>query len=405
MASVTIVGNRALDRAAVGNSTGTVAEPSAGASGSRLFVTGNWFAATSTDGGSHWAFVDPYNFLQPPAATDFCCDQVVLHDAGRGIWIWILQYAHAPFGQNVFRLAFTHDADFPGGWRFWEIGPTAVNGTWSNLWFDYPDAALSADHLYLSCNVFTNVKPEKWRHAAVMRFPLDTIAAAGALSMQSWSTDAFGSLRLTQGARDKMYWSGHVSPTRLRVFTWPDGPGQISSSDVTVGPTEATVSSIAPNGVDWLSRTDWRITGGAVAGGKIVFMWTSGADGKHPQPYCRVARIDEQALQLVDEPDLWSRDHAWAYPAVAPNSAGKLGFTAFYGGGGENPSHVVGVRDEGAGSWSSVFAKRGGNSPAEAKWGDYLSCRSTSDSWVATGYTLEGGESHDFIQPRIVQFR
>jgi hypothetical protein len=406
MAVVTLIGNRALDNAATGGRTATVGEPSAGASGDQLFATGNWYASSSTDGGAHWTLLDPFNFLQPAAASAFCCDQVVLHDRARGIWIWILQYSRDPLGQNVFRLAFTHDSDFPRGWRFWEVGPTAVNRNWNKLWFDYPDAALSGDNLYVSFNVFDNGLPRaSWQHAAVMRFPLETIAAGGALSMQSWTTDALGSLRLTQGARNKMYWAGHASPTRLRVFSWADGATEIRSSDVTVGPTSQTVSSIAPNGVDWLSRADWRITGGAVANGTITLMWTSGKDGSHPHPYCRAARINEESMQLVDEPDLWSDNHAWAYPAVAPNSGGKLGFTAFYGGGGDNPSHVVGVRDDPAGAWSGVFAKRGGNSPAEAKWGDYLSCRSTSDTWVATGYTLEGGESQNFIQPRVVQFR
>jgi hypothetical protein len=81
-----------------------------------------------------------------------------------------------------------------------------------------------------------------------------------------------------------------------------------------------------------------------------------------------------------------------------------MGFTAFYGGGDQNPSHVVGVRDDAANSWGGVFAKHGGGSPAEAKWGDYLTCRAKDDFWVATGYTLEGGDTQDSIVPRVVEF-
>ena len=35
--------------------------------------------------------VDPFTAL-PSAAGGFCCDQVVLYEPSRDIWIWILQY-------------------------------------------------------------------------------------------------------------------------------------------------------------------------------------------------------------------------------------------------------------------------------------------------------------------------
>jgi hypothetical protein len=44
-----------------------------------------------------------------------------------------------------------------------------------------------------------------------------------------------------------------------------------------------------------------------------------------------VVRINESNKQLIDEPDIWSNDQAWAYPAACTNGSGTLGFTAFYG--------------------------------------------------------------------------
>src|SRR4051794_15286358 len=124
MSPVTVLYNRALDDDATNDSTSTVGEPSVAVSGAQVFVTGNWYASASTNGGADWTFVDPYTTL-PSAAGGFCCDQVTLHDQARGIWIWILQYVQQG-GSNVFRIAVTRDADFPSGWYWWDIAPTTV---------------------------------------------------------------------------------------------------------------------------------------------------------------------------------------------------------------------------------------------------------------------------------------
>jgi hypothetical protein len=403
MAGIALLGNRTLGAAATGRRTSTVGEPSAASAGRQVLITGNWYASSSIDGGASFSAINPYTRLQPPAATQFCCDQVVAHDKRRGIWLWVLQYSRDANGTNVFRLAVTSDADFPDGWHFWEVAPADVNRAWANLWFDYPDLALSADHAYVSFNRF---KDKAHQGAVVMRFPLDALAAGGAPSMQSWPTDTFGSLRLTLGAGRTMYWGSNANSRRLVLFAWPDREAQVSQWDFDVSPSNPQISSVAPNGVDWLSRADLRITGASIAGGTITFMWTSGDDARHPHPYCRVVQIDEATKRLAGEPDIWSRTHAWAYPAAAANGAGTLGFTAFYGGGDQNPSHVVGARF--GSQWKAVYSKRGGDSPVEAKWGDYLTCvpdGPAGDSWVASGYTLEGGETEDFIVPRVVQFR
>jgi hypothetical protein len=406
MPAPTVISNSSLGRTAVGNRTSTVGEPSAAAAGQHIFVTGNWYASSSVDGGANWSHVDPYSFLQPGPATKFCCDELITYSPAHQIWLWVLQYSKDANGQNVFRVAATPDAAFPGGWHFWDVAPTTVDPAWTGVWFDYPDMALSRDNLYVSFNVFNLAG--QWQRAVVMRFPLEAIAAGGAPTLQFWTTTELGgSLRLTQGAGATMYWAGHASTTRLRLFAWPDGQAQVSQWDIDVAPSTRAISSLAPNNVDWLGRADIRITGGAVAAGRITFMWTSGSDDTHPHPYIRVARIDEGTRQVVDQPDIWSEDVAWAYPAAAPNGTGTLGFTAFSGGGAENPSHSVGVRDDAAGAWSAVYAKRGGNSPFEKKWGDYLTCRADApdgDGWVATGYTLEGGDTETSIQPRVVRF-
>src|SRR3954451_24949756 len=106
MSAINLIGNYALADSATNDSTSTVGEPSFGFVGHSIFVTGNWYASRSTDLGGSWAHVDPFTTL-PSASGGFCCDQVVLHDHARGVWIWILQYK-AEDGATVFRLAATH---------------------------------------------------------------------------------------------------------------------------------------------------------------------------------------------------------------------------------------------------------------------------------------------------------
>ena len=403
MCPITLIDNRQLDDVATNDATSTVGEPSFGMAGDRVFYTGNWYASRSTDGGASWTFVDPFTTL-PSAAGGFCCDQVALHDHRRGVWIWILQYIRQN-GANVFRLAATRDANFPGGWYWWDIAPTTLDPAWTGLWFDYPDAALTEGNLYVTFNVFNDAGD--WQRASVMQFPLDTIANAGTLIFNAWSTTDNGSLRLTQGAQRTMYWGSHNSSSQLRLFAWADGATSLSWWDINVAQWSPTIASTAPNNVNWLGRADPRITGGSVARGRIAFMWTAGSDANRPHAHCRVVRIDEANKQVVDQPDIWSRERAWAYPAAAPNDAGVIGFTAFYGGEGRHPGHVVGARDDAAGRWTTVYSRLGSHSPDVPKWGDYLTCRAhapATDTWVASGYTLEGGQTRTDILPRVVRF-
>jgi len=229
MATVRLIRNIGLDDAATSTRTSTVNEPTAASAGDRVFVTGNWFASRSTDSGASWTLVDPFTTL-PPAAGGFCCDQVVLYDPGRDIWIWILQYIRSGTS-NVFRVAVSAGNDL-GSWHWWDFAPQALDATWTDLWFDYPDAAVSANHLYITFNAFNSA--DSWQRAVVFKLPLDTLASAGSLGYQWWSTTTHGSLRLTQGSTSSMYFASHNAGTQLRVFGWPDGSNTIAWFDVTV---------------------------------------------------------------------------------------------------------------------------------------------------------------------------
>lgn len=399
---VTIVQNVALSTAATGGRTSVRCEPTAAANDRQLMMTGNWFASTSTDGGANWTHLDPFTRF-PASAGGFCCDQIVLYNPKHRIWIWLLQYVQGANGDNIFRLAVCQDTQF-GNWYYWDFAPKNLNAAWNKVWFDYPDMAFTDENLFVTFNVFLG---NVWQRAVVFRVPLAAMAGRTALNYRWWSTTDNGSIRLCRGAGAVMYMGSHNGVvTQLRVFQWADSASSISWTDVNVRTyTAGTYSAPGPGGNNWLGRADPRITGAWVGAGTIGFMWSANRDAGHPFPYIRVVRINENTKRVIDEPDIWSRTSAWAYPAAAANAQGAVGISAFYGGGASNPTHVIGVKT--ATGWDTQVSRAGTHGPADQAWGDYVSGiahHADGSHWVASGFTLQGGTARQNIEPRYVRF-
>ncbi len=67
----------------------------------------------------------------------------------------------------------------------------------------------------------------------------------------------------------------------------------------------------------------------------------------------------------------------------------------------------MGFRDHAANAWRLRVTRNGTDGPSDNKWGDYLTCRRHSPqlhTWVAAGYTLQGGGARTNIEPRYVHF-
>lgn len=400
--ALTLVKNIGLSDAATTTRTSLVCEPTTAASKLQLMMTGNWFACTSANGGTSWTQVDPFTRF-PASAGGFCCDQVVLFHPQHRIWIWLLQYSAGAGGGNLFRLAISREASF-GSWYYWDFRPTDLNASWTTTWFDYPDMAFTNQQLFITFNAFIG---NAWQRSVVFRLPLTALASGTGLSYRWWTTTTNGSIRLCRGATSVMYMGSHNSLSQMRVYQWPDTAVSISSSTVNVRAWSAgTYSAPGPGGVNWLNRLDPRVTGAWVGAGVIGFMWSANRDASHPLPYIRVVRLNEASKALLNEPDIWSNNAAWAYPAAAANAQGQVGFAAFYGGGAIHPGHVVGIQT--AAGWQTTLTRTSTHGPADQAWGDYLSVlahHDQSSQWVASGYTLQGGNARQNIEPRHVQFR
>jgi len=404
--AITLFRNIGLTDVDTGGQTSTVGEPSLAASRRECLYSGNWYATKSLDAGDTWSFVDPFNLL-PSAAGGFCCDQVVLYEPSRDLFVWLLQYIRDANGTNVLRVAVKQAGTLGDDlWHWWDFSPGATDPSWASEWFDYPDLELSDNFLYLSSNAFQG---EHWTRSVVFRFPLDQLADETAtLTYQQWSSRDNFSLRCLRGATSVMYFVSHNSTSQVRVFTWPEADDSPTFREVDVSTWNAgDYSAPGPDGTNWLQRCDPRITGAWVAGGKIGLAWSANSRGSRTFPYVRVVEIDEQTMQSVEDRDIWGPNNAYAYPTACPNDRGEIGITLFRGGNQLHPGHLVGFWDDSTSGWKLQVTADGTNGPTDNKWGDYLTCRRHAPdgmTWIASGYTLQGGGARTNIEPRVVLF-
>lgn len=403
-----LIVHRVLDLpvTATNGSTSNVGEPSVAATGDKLLVTGNWYAASSLDGGRTWRHLDPGSYLSPQPPTDFCCDQAAIYDPSRKLVVQVLQYKRDASG-NTLRLAVNRGATLADAdWRWWDLTPSMVDPVWSNAFFDYNHLAISDNCLYLGSNL-VDLSTNVFRRSVVLRFPLDDLATRDALPFEFLESTDNGVLRCAAGARDVMYVVGQVGNLRqLRVFSWPE-TGVAVPRDVPVSPwAGGKFVSLGPDQRNWLGRCDDRITGAWVADGQIGVLWTSNSLGpKRPHPFVRAALIDGTTMTVSAEPDIWSGSYSYAYPDAYPNEVGMVGVTLLRGGRRHHPGHLVDVLEESGERWKLRLVASSTHDPADEKWGDYLSCRRADPDgrrWIAAGFTLRGGGEPDFVQQHLV---
>jgi hypothetical protein len=382
-----------------------ITEPTVINSGSVVFMTGNWFAGISSDGGKTFKYVDPYTMF-PASAGGFCCDQVAVYDPARDIILWYLQYISSGSpgsGTNLFRVAVARPQDaVNGSWYYYDF-TSAANTEW-----DYPDVALSNDYLWIT----TNRGPFNGSYvddAWIFKMPLDPMMTASGFGYSNVDLGAAGvgnlSLRMTRGAHEVMYFGAHNTTSQIRIFSWAENSGSVGINDVNLSTPwyNSTHVCPGPDGRDWCGFDDGRIKAGWVSRGTIGFMWGSGQGGGFAYPYIEAVRVKESDRTYIDRPFVWNSSGAYAYPSAAPNARGDLGVAGFWGGGGVSgwyPYFWVVIDDDfsrDAGytpaPWELYYVRQSTNGPSVNRWGDYISVQPfnpTSLAWAAAGFTLQG---------------
>jgi hypothetical protein len=356
------------------NQTSTIGEPSEASAGNVVMYTGNWYAAVSSNGGATFSYINPYTTF-PASFGGFCCDQTVHYSRNYNLFIWQLQYSRDGAGNNIQRIAVaTPDNAVAGSWTYWDI---ASSGVFNGNWFDFPSVGINQTDVFMSSNMYT--PGGSWQRAAMFRFPLSDLADYGGLSYWFWSTTSNATLRLADDldGANIMFWASHNTTSQIRVFWWQNSDNTVHWNGGTNLSRSWTTNyaTATPDGWNWLGRVDSRMQGGTRRGNELWWVWTAGrgGDGGTAYPYAEIAVVDATSLGLISQPAIAFSGGAVAYPAVATNGLGEIGYTAAYGGAANFPSQFVGFRT--GTNQPAVFSASGSFGPSRQGWGDYFAIR------------------------------
>jgi len=402
--------------ARMAGSVSNIAEPSVAAAGKHVFMTWNWGASISHNGGTTWTAVDPYaGFVAPHS---FCCDQDTLYDRGRDMMIWYRQGVLAnSVGQNQVKISRSNDGGVT--WLTYNLQPITLNPTWTNQWFDYPHLAVSNDYLYITTNMFSS--GGAFIRMIVMRWRLDDLRAGVAAGVTTWSRTAGWSWAPVQGAREVMYLGDTTSSGGIfTVFTQKESDTLLTSVNVTIPAWTFTAKNTGScpvlGGLNPCARADQRITdgvvtnntaGGSLTSGVITFFWNVKQGGTFPKPYVNAASFNEVTKALVSQPVIWNTAITWHWASVSSNERGDIGATAYIFDPLTRPRVAALIDDDMNGNppgWENVQITNSAGNPSASSWGDYSRVRPNypcGTGWSASVYSKDVATTSE---PRFVQF-
>ena len=384
--------------------TSVVGSPSAAGNGYVVFQTGNWFASLSTDGGKNFRYIDPRNAFHNTYG-GFCCNQWVVYDPSRDLFLWALLYAHDA-NQGDFKLAAATTSQVARGeWMVWDF-PAGNGRQWEGLQLE-----VSPSYAYLSANQF-NLAGDTFLTAVVMRVPLDDLLSSGALSLDAYMTNNFAP-RLASGTGKTMYFASHNSTSQIRIFQWDQLSTTVAVKDVNIPAwTDHGYTCISPDGSNWCGTADGRVQTGWVKDGTVAFMWNAANGGSFLHPYIDAVRLNTSDLSIVSgiqgQPLIYNTSNSFLYPSAVPNARGDIGLAFYYSSNTADansyvyPSLVGSIWDDFSSpppGWQYYLIAAGKASPAfpngspRNAWGNYLSTRPfypNALAWQVGGYVLDG---------------
>ena len=399
-----------------------VMESSVGVGGRYAFFTGNWFGARSEDGGLNWTYVSAFTGFP-----EFCCDQKVIYDESHSRYFWLRMGVPDANGENVFKLSVNTNWVGPlTSWCTYTAPPTAVNGSWTHQWWDYPnDMQIGADYLYIVWNMFdwngtATTDDDYFVRTVVLRWPLEELANCAGFSYNYFESDWF-TLVPVQGAWHTMYLASNWPPSppqnnRLRIYKWEEDSTTIYWWDKTIhtwtttGRHDAQCGSASGN---WCDRGDQRVLTGArytissdgvvddrIPGRKILgWWWNVGEGGDFAMPYTDAAAFYEDTMTQVGgwlgRPYVWSPETCIWYASVTPNKRQDLGMVVHWGDGTNlRPSAYFSIADDytwAPPGWTVYRYAISRARPSDNVWGDYNTVREfepTQKVWVAGSHVI-----------------
>jgi hypothetical protein len=384
--------------------TSVVGSPSAASNGYVVFQTGNWFASLSTDGGKTFRYIDPRTAFNNTYG-GFCCNQWVVYDPSRDLFLWLLLYAHDA-SQGSFKLAAATTAQVARGqWMVWDF-PAGNDRQWENLQLE-----VTPSYAYLSANQF-NLAGNTFLTAIVMRVPLDDLFTGGALNLDAYMTSNFAP-HLANGTGNIMFFASHNSTSQIRIFQWSQLSTTVDVKDVDIPAwTDQGYTCISPDGSNWCGSADGRIQTGWMKDGTETFMWNAAGGGSFLYPYIDAVRLNTSDLSIVSgiqgQPLIYNTSNSFLYPSAVPNARGDIGLAFYYSNNTTDPTRYVypslvgSIWDDFSTpppGWQYYLIVAGKASPAYPNgsarnvWGNYLSTRPfypNALAWQVGGSVLDG---------------
>jgi hypothetical protein len=372
-----------------GTPPASCAEPSGADAGNGIvFVTANWTAAYSTNGGNTFTPINPTTIF-PNDTIGFCCDQQVQYVPSIDRFIWVLQ------GPGGMRLASASPAAVQnsGGtsWTYWNLD-VGTFGQPSGTGFDYPDTSVGDNNLYLSWDVGFPACPQGCTSGfEVVRIPLSQIQAGGTIFFDYThpgdSGQAWGS-HLTQDTSNEVFWAGHNGNSTLRVWSLAEGSNTYFWRDVGISSwANNTLSAPTPDKNDFFAFgfPGSSVIGATRSGNQLWFGWSAGTDNNFQQDHVELVTLDRgNNFNKIQQVQVWNNSYAFGYPSLATNlCTGEIGMSLVYGGNGNYENHVVGF-------WGDFAVYITTNSGSGVnRYGDYLTIRQDGfANFSAMGYGI-----------------
>jgi len=361
-----------------GDSAAVCAEPSGASGNGVIFLSVNWRAAFSTDGGATFTVLDPTTIF-PNDAIGFCCDQIIQYAPSIDRFIWLLQ-------GTGYRLAMASPADMRNSngtaWTYWNLTPSLFGKCTGP---DYPDLSIGDNSLYISWDAGGGSGCTAGFQ--VVRTSLAGIQAGGTITVEftdpanAPSSKIWGE-HLTQNTGDEIFWAGHNGNTKLAVYSLKEGSNTYFWRDVGISSwANNAPTSTTPDNQDWLAKNfngpngnsfpRNGIIGAARSGNQLWFGWTAGTDNNFKQAHIEIVTLDRNKnFGKMQQVQVWNNSYAFAYPAFSSNACtGELGMSFEYGGNGNYENHVVGF-------WGDFVAYITTNSDVGTnRFGDYVTIR------------------------------
>ena len=341
----------------------------------------------------------------------FCCDQDVLYDRTRGMWIWSLLYITADEKGGANRIAVSTDLNT---WWYYDFNVSTT------ILSEYPHLSLTDNFLYVTANQWI---ADDFAGSLIFRVPLTDMRLAMDLQYGYLSrNDIFNwTLAKNFGYQNVAFFATNyilAGPyDRIRVYTWAETSGTIFWHDIDVSPWAfPPFTCTAPDATNPCARADDRILGATVTGwgapgvtNKVLWLsWNANVIDGRPMPYTYVVKINAKDWSVLGYADLWSPSTSWFYTAISPNDRGHIALATNALGGTQYEDFAVSIYDDVTPSpppgWELWLVRSGNKGPADNKWGDY-NCVDRSYPrafrWIASGHVKL---TKDQVLPYFVDF-